>query len=573
MSDIGFRLLGDNSNFRAMIDHSSNAVTKFNGVLGQIGLGISTAAILGFFKTVAEKTGAIQDLSDRLNVSTDALQSFSYVVQQAGGSSEQAVQAWDKGRKALDNLASGNEAASKQFAALGLSAKSFIGLNLEQSLELIARGYKENESAAGAYDAITDILGSKSAPALMVALQQLGTDGFGTLIDFAKQAGQVIDSETIKKIDEAGDHLASMQGKLMVGGAVILGWVTKFTEVVGQIAGNMVNAWEGLDVVPLEEKAVKAKVAMESLLPPVQQLTAEGKKQILNDLEKSRLGDSELERGERLKLLRADLTTIEEQLAKSGISQYEIDGLRLMQAETKKLIKADEKIMDADAQKHAERMEQMTAKEIQDARALLTTGEQISLLKEDEAGWMAILADKSASVAVHQNAEYELAKVRADMRPLEVAAEQERLAVLQAQQGAMETQLQTARAITTEVRRTGKGYDQQSDIALGGVEDRLKSQIQALERGEFGKYYGPGGKPKPAEQYILENELFNLQKETAERQKVRDFAGRYGEQKTRAEFGDTLTDKALRDYNDLQQRGVTAQEDIAARLAALFPKK
>lgn len=573
MSDIGFKLNGDNSNFRAMIDHSSNAVTKFNGMLGQIGMGVSAAAVLGFFKSVTEKAGAIQDLSDRLNVSTDALQSFNYVVQQAGGTSEQAVQAWDKGRKALDNLAVGNEAASKQFAALGLNAKNFVGLNLDQSLELIARGFVENKDAAGAYDAITDILGSKSAPALMSALVSLGTDGFGAFIAGAKEAGQVMETDTIKKLDEAGDSLARMQGQLTVGGSVILGWFMKFADGVGTVAANMVNSFQGLDIVPLEESAVRAVKKLESVLPPIQQLTAEGKKQIVTEMEKSRLGDAELERGERLKLLKADLGTIEEQLATSGLSQYEIDGLRLMQAETKKLIKADEKVMDAEEAKHRERMEQMTVKEIEDARALLTTGEQIALLKEDEAGWLAVLADKSGTVAQNQNAEYELALTRAAMRPLEIAAEQERLAVLQAQQDVMAGQLQTAKAITVEVSRTGKGYDAQSDVALGGVEDRLKEQIEKLKRDAFGKSWGVGGTGKTPEQYLLENELFNLQKETNQRKEVQDFASRFGEDKARAKFGDTLTDRALRDWSDEQTATKVGVQNIEELLRTAFGKK
>lgn len=624
---IGIELTGDNSKFQSMIDGSVGAVGAFNSALGKIGLGIGLAGVGAFFKSVLEKAGSLQDLSDRLGASTNALQSFDYTVRQAGGSSEQAVQAWDKGRKALDNLAIGNAAATEQFAALGLSARSFVGLNLEESLELIARGFVENKDAAGAYDAITDILGSKSAPALMSALISLGTDGFGALIDAAQQAGQVIESDTIKKLDEAGDHIEMLKGKLTVGGSVILGWAAAFTDVLGTIAANMVNKFKGLDIVPLEESAKRAVVAVEKVLPPIQSLTAEGKKQIVQEMEKSRMGDEQLERTKRLALLRADLGTIEEQLAQSGLTQYETDGLRLMQAETKKLIKKDEQALDAEQKKHAETMEGFTAKELEAAREMLTTEEQMAALRDDEAGWLEVLKEAEIGSEVRRHAEIELAKTRAEMRDVEkkrvqeiadidagrvitdtsltrsqlerleiqqkqhlivaaevesaqirkgavnglTTAEIERLNVLHQQSAELENQIRLAQQFSA-VTRTGKGYDQQSDDNLEGVRNRLDSQIQKLKRDSFGQSWGVGGTGKTPELYLLENELFNLNKERDERKEVSDYAERFGESKTRQKFGDTLTDKVLRDFNNDASESKLALQDIQARIAKIFPK-
>jgi hypothetical protein len=133
--------------------------------------------------------------------------------------------------------------------------------------------------------------------------------------------------------------------------------------------------------------------------------------------------------------------------------------------------------------------------------------------------------------------------------------------------------LATAKAISTTVTRTGKGYDQQSDDSLEGVRNRLKSDIQRIQREDFGVAGGVGGKGKPAELYLLENELFNLEKEIKERDQVRDYANRYGEQRTRQQFGDTLTDKALRDWADNSASIKISIQDIQERLANLLPKK
>jgi hypothetical protein len=571
---IGVELTGDNAKFAGMIDGSIGVVNKFNQVLGALGVGISLGGLISFFKEVADKTGKIQDLSERLGASTDALQAFSYASQQAGATTEQATAAWDKAKRAVDSLVAGEATAAKMFGRIGLSAKDFIGLNMDQSLERIASGYRANEGAAGAYEAVTDILGSKTAPRLNTVLLQLGAEGFQAFIDQAQKAGHLIGGETIKAVDTFGDALEREKGRLNTWGANAAG-VAIVLQSIPKALVAIIEKSTGIDIpfAGLEKKVEKAVEKTKELLPQIEILTAEGKKQILQQMESARLGDEKLSREERMKLLKADLATIDEQLAKSGLTQFEIDGLRVMQAETKKLIKGDEKVLDADAKKHAERMEEMTAKEIADRRALLTTEERIAELKSDEAGWVAVLAEKGIEASVRQNAEYELAKTRADMRPLEAAAERDRLAILQAQEGVLEQQLATAKAITLTVSRTGKSYEQQSDDSLEGVRNRLRQQIDQLKREDFGRPGGVGGKGKPAELYLLESELSNLDKEFSQRQEVRDYASRFGEQKARQQFGDTLTEKSLRDWTDLSSRSTTALEDIQQRLQLLFPKK
>jgi hypothetical protein len=630
-SEIGVILTGDSSNFRSMIDSSTAIVGRFDGMLKKVGAALTVGSVVGFFKTVAEKAGALQDLSDRLGVGTDALQAFDHNVKQAGGSSEQAVQAWDKGRKALDNLAIGNEAATEQFARLGLSAKSFVGLNLEQSLELIAKGYKENAGEAGAYDAITDILGSKSAPALLVALTQLGEEGFGAMIKGAREAGVVIESETIAKIDTLGDTLDKQKTKLIAAGASVLGFVIKITEGAAALAANAVNVMQGLDVVPLEQSAKKAEEAMKNVLPQIQKLTAEGAKQVEQAVQKDFAEKAMLDRSVRLNLLKQEQKDIEAFLAQSSLSQYDRGVMTVGLAEKKKLIGQEEKALNVDKEKHQERMIAATAKEIEAKRELMTFNQQMAALRQDEAGWIAVLADSTASQEVHQRAELELAKTRAKMRDVQLDkdkesvelaklllipadkltaveklrldvlqgvtsqkaldeertrliaglvagtltdAEKNRLRVLMDQAAVLGGQLETAKAITATVNRTGKGYDAQSDDNIEGVRNRLRADIQQLERDSFGQRGGVGkigGAGKSPEQYLLESELFNIEKEIAERREVRDYNSRFGEAKTRQKFGDTLTDNALRDWTDQTAKGTAALEDIQQRLKKLFP--
>jgi len=245
VADINVRLGGDNSGFRGMLDEAESAAGKFGRSVSALIPALSGAAIAGFFRTVIAEAGALQDLSDRLNVSTDSLQSFNAAVRLAGGTNEQATQAWDKARKAIDSLVAGTPEAVKQFEKLGLSAKDFIGLNLDESLEKIARGYKDNADVAGAYDAITDILGSKSAPRLMAALLQLANEGFPGLTASMKQSMQVMDSEVIAKLDEFGDRMGQFWNSIKVGGSSVLGVLMAIGNVLCFLAAGSVALVKG----------------------------------------------------------------------------------------------------------------------------------------------------------------------------------------------------------------------------------------------------------------------------------------------------------------------------------------
>lgn len=264
---------------------AENIVTGFGSkataALGALGITLGAGAIAGFFKSVIEKGGALQDLSDRLGVGTDELQAFDFMVRQAGGSTEQANATWDKSRKALDSLAAGQDTAVKQFAALGLKASDFIGLNLPQSLEKITRAYAENADAAGTYDAITDILGTKSAPQLNTVLLKLAAEGFPAFVGAAKAAGQVMESDAIARMDEFGDRIDALKGRLTSWGAVAFNVFGRITDGLGAVGAMALNAFDGLEtsINRTDFVAEKADAAVKKILPALTQTTEQLKAQ------------------------------------------------------------------------------------------------------------------------------------------------------------------------------------------------------------------------------------------------------------------------------------------------------
>jgi hypothetical protein len=129
---------------------------------------------------------------------------------------------------------------------------------------LIARAYKENEAAAGAYDAVTDILGSKTAPKLLVALNQLANEGFPGLAESARSAMQLMDKEVISKLDDFGDRMARIWTAMKSGGADLAGVFFKVGDAIGTITAGIVGLAKGWDISAAGE-ALNPKKAVESM--------------------------------------------------------------------------------------------------------------------------------------------------------------------------------------------------------------------------------------------------------------------------------------------------------------------
>ncbi len=247
MANIEVKLSGDNSQFRGMLDDSTTRVAKFGRSIADLLPAVSAAAVVGFFKSVVDEASKLQDLSDRLQVSTDALQAFQRMVQLAGGTSEEAASIWDKSRKALDELAAGVPAMTANFAKLGLSLEDFIGLNYEEALEKTAKGYAANADAAGAYNAMLEIMG-KAFPKLEASMLQIAEVGIPAL---KKATDGMMSSETITFLDNLGDSFSKIATAAKTAGGeglhAVVTTLGKIGAMPGEIAAEMMNLWDGIE--------------------------------------------------------------------------------------------------------------------------------------------------------------------------------------------------------------------------------------------------------------------------------------------------------------------------------------
>lgn len=222
---------GDTTGLRTSVKEADGIINRFSAGVKGIAIGIGAGAVIGFFKQIVDNAGAIQDFSDRVGVSSTSIQSLNFAIKQSGGTIQDAAKIWDSARGNLDALAAGNEDAANTFHKLGLAQKDLIGLPLDKQIEKIAAAYVRVKGDAGAYSAVTDILGTKSAK-LIAVMEDLGSNGFDRITEAATKSGQVISERTIKQLDELGDRLVMVKGIAVTVGSELAAIGMKLAEVL-----------------------------------------------------------------------------------------------------------------------------------------------------------------------------------------------------------------------------------------------------------------------------------------------------------------------------------------------------
>ena len=116
--------------------------TTLKGAAGALGIAFSAQAVVGFVGKVFDAAEAVQDLSDSLGVSTDAVQKFKYAAEQGGGTIDDVGRALQKMNQ---NLAEGLKSTYDALKTLGLGFEEIRQQNPEDAFLAITDALKDIE--------------------------------------------------------------------------------------------------------------------------------------------------------------------------------------------------------------------------------------------------------------------------------------------------------------------------------------------------------------------------------------------------------------------------------------------
>lgn len=207
---------------------ASFATGKFAGVL----------AAVGFTKLAndaVQLASRISDVATQLNSTTDEVQALQFAAQEAGVGN--AV--LERGMRNLilrtQEAEDGNRRYGDAFRRLRIDLESFLKLSPARRLEVIARAQANAADQSQAFLDVSILIGQKAGPELTEVLKRLATEGYQGIEDAARDAGQVMDAETIAKLDVAADAIESAKKQITILTAEILVKLVPGVRILGRI--------------------------------------------------------------------------------------------------------------------------------------------------------------------------------------------------------------------------------------------------------------------------------------------------------------------------------------------------
>ena len=185
-----------------------------SALAGPVGIGVGAivavgAVSFGAVKDLANLGDEISKLSDRTNVSAEALSAYKYQFEQADLSSADLEKTFRRLNVRVLSSESRTKAAGRAIEGLGLDINEIEKMSPDEAFRTIAQAISEVESPAEQAGIASEIFGKKLGPDLLTVLQQ-GEQGIDDYAKKAEDLGQVIDQKTADQGAEFNDSLQDL---------------------------------------------------------------------------------------------------------------------------------------------------------------------------------------------------------------------------------------------------------------------------------------------------------------------------------------------------------------------------
>ena len=181
------------------------------------------SSIVSFGREALAAGGRITDMSNKLGVSTEAVQRWSFAAEQTGSNMEGIERAVVQMN---DRLANGNESTVKALQLVGLEFWRVREMRTEDAFNAIARAIGTIEDPMTQTRVAMDLFGKSGAevlPAIKEGLDKLG------------DAAPIMSDRTISALDRAEDRWNELYTRVTVWSGAIIGYVMDFSAEMDKI--------------------------------------------------------------------------------------------------------------------------------------------------------------------------------------------------------------------------------------------------------------------------------------------------------------------------------------------------
>ncbi len=223
----------DGSGFEAGMKRAQSTAQKFatsaqSGISRKLGGFLTAAFVEESIRKTVNYGGAINDLSERLGVSTDAIQQWEYAAKQAGGTADNVAMFFEKISENRDKALNGDAGALKSFKDFGVTPDDLKNKRVEDIGLQIGNAVKAGDAQA-LIGSLKEI-GGKGAAALVASMKGGLEEAFGN--------APLIKTEDIVRLDALGDEFVTLGKRIMAAlTPAITAIAEKFFELTDHIKG------------------------------------------------------------------------------------------------------------------------------------------------------------------------------------------------------------------------------------------------------------------------------------------------------------------------------------------------
>lgn len=214
------------SGFQIGMKRAESATKAFsNQIKGEFAKAFGYGAIIAYSKKIIDFADNITDLSDRLGVSTKALQEWGYAAKKNGSSLDEVVRFFEALAVAREKALGGDQGSINSFARLGVSEAALAGSRIEDIGKIIGDTVKKGDQQQ--FTAALKEVGGRGATELVAAFKS----GLGDLFTDAP----IISPEVLVQ-------LKMMKTEAQAFADVFAGPVAKAVVWVGKRINDIVDA-------------------------------------------------------------------------------------------------------------------------------------------------------------------------------------------------------------------------------------------------------------------------------------------------------------------------------------------
>ena len=249
----------------AVNDFKHETKEGFKELGGEIGKVFAVAGIIESFKGIAEELHKVHKMSLQFGESAESIQRVAEAAKLCGVDVEAVAKSAAKVTINAKDAVGGNEKLSDAFKSIGIDAREFVDLPLEDKLVALSEGYEQAGSQAEKMAAMKDVLG-KSYMELIPILAK-GSDELKEMFANANVASnEAVENiaVTMEKLEhsfstlkaygaESLNVLITIFNNLCNAAAVAIAYVTNLTHGFGAAKEAAAAVLEGIDQAEKEE--------------------------------------------------------------------------------------------------------------------------------------------------------------------------------------------------------------------------------------------------------------------------------------------------------------------------------